>query len=66
MVAAGFKCDHGGASAGSFPGLAQGMHFGMRAAGAGVEAFPHQLALGIEHHAAHQGIGAGLSRSKAR
>ena len=35
------------------------MHFGVGRAGLVMEAFAHETAGGIEHHATHQGIGTG-------
>jgi len=49
---------------GAAAGLAQGMHLGMGGAGPLMEPFTHQLAAGIEHHAAHQGVGAGAACSQ--
>ena len=53
VVAAGFERHHRGAAARPLTRLAQGEHLGVGGAGPGVEALPHQLAVGIEHDAAH-------------
>ena len=43
---------HQGAAAGPLARLDQGAHLGMGLAGAGMEALPHQLSIGIQHQEA--------------
>ena len=63
-MAARLKRDVKPAAAGPRAGPAQGHHLGVGLAGAAMEAFPDQLTIGIEHDAAHQGVGTGLALSQ--
>lgn len=56
MVAARLQGDVGAGTAGTLTGLAQGMHFGMRLAGAHVPAFADHFAVAHDH-AAYTGLG---------
>lgn len=51
MVAARFQGDIGAGAAGALTGLAQGVHFGMRLAGAHVPALADHLAIAHDHTA---------------
>jgi len=64
MVAARFKGNVGAGAAGTLTGLAQGMHLGMRLAGAHMPALTDHLAI-ADDHATHTRVGVGGVRPLA-
>ena len=65
VVAAGLKGHHQGATPGPHSRLPQGAHLRVRLPGPGMEAFPHQRPRRVQHHGAHQGVGAGAALAQA-
>jgi hypothetical protein len=65
VVAAGLQRHHGGAVVGPRTGASQGMHLSVGCTGPLVKPLAHRSSLGIEHHAAHQGIRAGAACAEA-
>ncbi|OMI41550.1 phosphoenolpyruvate synthase/pyruvate phosphate dikinase [Streptomyces sparsogenes DSM 40356] len=62
-VVAGLQGDDGGAAAGPLTGVPQGVDLGVRAAGPLVPALARDPAVGVEDHAADDGVGAGVAEA---